>query len=200
MGCPADYSFWMATLGDRVWYAIHCLPRRDEGQVPDMKSLELRAGISNGTIGKLVKGARTRPAAKTVSSLAAVLGVGVPWLLDGVGVSPTLTGPLPPRPGAEDLDAWQPDSDTGVFVREMIDPYPSRAPVIAALRSRGTDRAVIDAMLAESHLTGDPGIDREDYWWERVRFYSSKIEKFLGTDIDGSALDFVPGTKPKRKR
>lgn len=166
-----------ATLADRVWYAIHCMPRNEvDGAPPDYKAIEGMAGLSNATVSKIVRGLRPKPAGQTVQSLAKVLGVTPTWLLSGSGEAPELTGPIPPRPGAEDVEPWHPITDAGV-VAEYSDPYPTRAPVVAVLRRRNVDPAIVDALLAESHLRGDPGVEREDYWFRRVAFYIGQIHR-----------------------
>lgn len=197
MACLADYSWCMATLGDRVWYALHCLPRDGRGKAPDFKAIEKSAGVSNATVSKIVNGERKEPKARTLTALAKALGVEKAWLEHEVGDAPDLTGELPPRPGAEDVEAWRPSF---MVTKRWVerDDYPTRAPVIAALRANGKPEALINAMLAETHLEGDPGAKDPNYWWERIAFYEARIAKYVEpTTIDDSALDRVPG---KRRR
>jgi hypothetical protein len=59
------------------------------------------------------------------------------------------------------------------------DPYPTRAPVVAALRRRDVDPAIVDALMAEAHVMGDPGLEHDDYWWKQVAYYKAKIAHYL---------------------
>ena len=100
----------MSTIADRVWYAIHCLPRDEHGRAPEMRTLEKKIGLSNGVISTTVRGKRRDHTYRTRSKMADVLGVDMNWLETGKGVAPLLTGALPPRPGTESVAAWLPGS------------------------------------------------------------------------------------------
>ena len=101
----------MSTLADRVWYALHCLPRDSKDRPPDMRTVERSAGLSNGTLSTTVRGIKTEPRSATYAKLAKVLCVDRDWLENGIGSPPALTGPLPPRPGYEIKAAWEPGAE-----------------------------------------------------------------------------------------
>ena len=51
--------------------------------------LGLLAGLSKSVVALIESGERKNPESKTVSAIAAVLGVSTDWLLSGVGAAPT---------------------------------------------------------------------------------------------------------------
>ena len=101
----------MSTLADRVWYAIHCLRRNADGSVPKYVSIERKVGLPNAFLSKMVRGKRPEPSAASMVALASVLDVDLQWLVSGIGNAPSLSGPLPPRPGYEMIAAWEPGAD-----------------------------------------------------------------------------------------
>ncbi|MBK9263036.1 MAG: helix-turn-helix transcriptional regulator [Polyangiaceae bacterium] len=73
-------------------------PAPDEkGEPPPYKEVEDSVGLSNGTISKLLMGARKSATHQTAVRLAKALHVSLDWLLDGKGEPPKPTGPVPPR-------------------------------------------------------------------------------------------------------
>lgn len=76
-----------------------------------MSSVEKTAGLAWGSISKIVRGHRVEPTSKTYARLAHALSVDRNWLESGVGMAPTLTGVLPPRPGSEAVAGWLPGSE-----------------------------------------------------------------------------------------
>ncbi len=82
----------LKTLGDRVWWAWNCLPRRADGKPDDYLSIEREHGISNGTISQLIKGDRVDVRGATLAKLSAALRVSPAWLLERHGPDPRLTG------------------------------------------------------------------------------------------------------------
>ena len=159
----------MSSLADRVWYAIHCLPRGDGGSPPAFLDIEERAKLPNALLSKMVRGKRKAPSAKTMACLAEALCVDANWLIFGTGAAPTLTGELRPRPGSEDVPAWRPGSAMLVHQPHAhdveSDQYPSRAIVVAMARAHGGLDGPIAALLAESP-DGKP--DTEEYWHGRL--------------------------------
>lgn len=88
----------MKTLADRVWYAYHCLPRTGRLRKPPSKrSLEIRYGLSNGMLGRLMAGERQHPEPETLVALAKMFGVTMEWLVTGEGTAPESREPVPPR-------------------------------------------------------------------------------------------------------
>jgi len=89
----------LSTLADRVWYAIHCLPRdADTKKPPSWRSLEVENGIALATISKIVRGTASKHQHTTVVLLAKALRVTPDWLYNGGDDdAPTPTGMVPPR-------------------------------------------------------------------------------------------------------
>ena len=183
----------MSTLADRVWYAIHCLPRGEGGKVPTYVSIEQAGGLDNAVLSKIVRGKKMEPRSRTMEALAQALHVERAWLEHGAGQHPTLTGPLPPRPGSGAANAWRPTRYNAPTTVAIDDPYATRAPVIAALVASGENEAVIMAVQAERHAGGDPGIQNEKYWWERIKYYRKLINQYIEQPALESVLDHVPG-------
>jgi len=88
----------MKTLADRIWYAYHCLPRTGRmRKPPTRRSLEIKYGLSNGMLGRLLAGERQHPEPETLVALSKMFGVSLDWLMTGDGVAPVATEPVPPR-------------------------------------------------------------------------------------------------------
>lgn len=85
-------------LGNRVWHALHALPRDIDGEPPAVRPLEEAHELPNGIVMKLARGIRSGVNAKTLTKLAKALEADPAWLLDGTGSPPELTGELPPVP------------------------------------------------------------------------------------------------------
>ena len=103
----------MLTLADRIWYALHCMPRSPEGEPPTYVDIETAANLSNGTMSKLIRGVREGASLATAARLAKALNVSLGWLQSGDGDAPTPTGIVPPRlPGLVD-----PSSSLAVAMR-----------------------------------------------------------------------------------
>lgn len=88
-----------AAIGERVWFALHCLPRQRNGQPPALYAVERRGGLSTGQLRKLVYGERGGLRDASVRKAAVALGASPEWLRDGTGEAPTPTGDVPPWPG-----------------------------------------------------------------------------------------------------
>jgi len=92
----------LPTLADRAWFAYHCLPRDRRGKLPFLKELELEHGLSGGTLSHMMSGRRSQFRFETMPKISEALRVSEPWLRgDEDARGPTLTGPLPPRPGTK---------------------------------------------------------------------------------------------------
>lgn len=86
-------------IGDRVWYALHCLPRDEHGRAPPPTRFEKPEGeISRVTLSKLISGARQSVDPPTLVKIGKALGVSVGFLADAEQPWPKPTGPIPPRP------------------------------------------------------------------------------------------------------
>lgn len=103
---PESYAPSMSSslesFADRAWYAWHCLPRGKKGRPPTQRKLSLEYDIPIGTLSKVFDGTRKDVERATIKKMAAALQVSEQWLYLGQGIPPQLTGPLPPRPGAEE--------------------------------------------------------------------------------------------------
>ncbi len=104
----------LPTLADRAWYALHCLRRDDAGKPPALKDLEVRVGLSYGTLSHVMCGRRSQHRPGTFPLMARALGVSEAWLRgEGGARGPMLTGMIAPRPGARtfrrhgDVPGWQ---------------------------------------------------------------------------------------------
>jgi hypothetical protein len=87
----------MSSLGDRAWWAYHCLPRDEYGSPPPTTALEQRADLSRGLIGKLHNGKQQSVESDIGERLAGVLGTTYDFLIRGLGDWPAPTGPMGPR-------------------------------------------------------------------------------------------------------
>jgi transcriptional regulator with XRE-family HTH domain len=85
------------SFADRAWLAYHSLPRTKRGKPPSYRSLEDAAGLSNGTISRVMLGEREDHSYETKTAIARVLAVSTEWLAEGRGEAPTPTGAVPPR-------------------------------------------------------------------------------------------------------
>lgn len=84
------------SLGSRAWWAWHCLPRED-GDPPQLKKLEAKHKVPNGTIARVFSGERLSPTWDTIVKIADALRVSTDFLQKGSGNWPTPTGPVPQR-------------------------------------------------------------------------------------------------------
>lgn len=86
-------------LGDRVWFALHCLPRDQHHRPPPPTRFEAPQGeIPRGTLGKVISGKRAEVERPTLVKIAEALHVSVGFLANGEEPWPTPTGDVPPRP------------------------------------------------------------------------------------------------------
>ena len=87
------------SINDRVWWALHALPRGADGRHPPMTSVEtsVKPRVSQGTLSKLCKGDRTYVNPGTLAKLAEALRVSQEWIMLGKGEPPELTGPIADR-------------------------------------------------------------------------------------------------------
>ena len=173
--CSTGYRLQMSILADRVWYAIHCLARQPDGSAPTYLDLEHRAGLPNAFFSKMVRGNRPAPSPKTMACLAVVLGVDLLWLSTGDGLAPSLTGELPPRPGASAVPAWKPDHcRCPPSLPSHVNPEPpslparNRAAIFAA--EDGVSQVAIQRVLAYQYPYGaDPSKLTASEWLDRMR-------------------------------
>lgn len=187
----------MATPGDRAWYAYHCLPRQRGGKPPTIKSLADKHKANASAFTRLFTNERTGLRGTTATKVAAALGVTVEWIMDGVGDAPTLTGEIPPRPGAEDVPAWRPEGFDAP--RQDVEIPPLLYASLQELYDLTSDKVhpKIWQTLAKQRFGQDPG---NAHWTSEVlRMQEARAAVIKAVrPIDDSALDHVPG--PKRRR
>lgn len=129
----------LISIADRVWYALHCLSRDEQGRPPPPTVLEARHGLSRGLIGKLIGERQREVRGPTLMRLAQALHVSTEWLLEGRGLMPTPTGIVPSRPGHK----------TSVEAHdERADDPKERAAAIAFARACGIDPRAVAAVSA----------------------------------------------------
>ena len=88
----------LSTIGQRAWFAWHCLPRNDKGQPPSISQLEREHGLSHAQLRKIVMGLSSRPSYSTLTRAAQALDCAPEWLADGEGTPPVCSIFVPPGP------------------------------------------------------------------------------------------------------
>lgn len=137
------------TVAERAWWAYHCLPRDKRGKPPAATRLESSVGLGRGTLGRLFSGERV-PIPENLEKAATALEVTSAWLTFGEGVAPSLTGPLPPRPGT-DVPAWQPPSPPPEVIVEKPVRYENLRRVVTSMRGERPDE-FLDEVLVSAAL------------------------------------------------
>ena len=144
----------MRTLAARV----KSLLPRIQGSV---RAFEEKHGISNGTLGALATGKRSRPSPEILQAVAAAFGVSVAWLV-GEEVAPSEAAPAPER------------------TTELDDRYPTRREAIALLRGV-VDEQVLEAVALQSlEAKSDPGLE---HWTKEIRKLS-KLRSDIAREIE----------------
>lgn len=113
---------YLPELADRVWYALHCLPRDKDDKPPTYTELESAHDLHHAVLSKTILGGRKEYTSETMRKMAAALKLGWPattdtrrildWLELGGKGGPKPTGVVPPRPGRKwmrhgDLPTWR---------------------------------------------------------------------------------------------
>jgi len=101
------------TMGERAWYAYHCLPRGKNGKPPPRRPFEEAHGLHNGTLKRVFLGAS--PRAEMLDKVALALEVPIEWLLRGEGKAPKLSGVLPPISSLE-----REEDDGGLPIDQLV--------------------------------------------------------------------------------
>lgn len=101
----------LPSLADRVWFAYHCLPRDEKGNLPSYVSVERPWKLPNNTLSRVISTERKDLRGKTLDLIAKALNVSIEWLMNGGDDGPVPTGIVPPRPGMawkcyRDLPDW----------------------------------------------------------------------------------------------
>lgn len=95
-----DLAMKFATMGQRIWYAWHCLPRDERGEPPTLRALERKLELPNATFHKYMweKAKPERAAFDVLRKMATALNTTPEWLLHEDGDGPVSTFPIVPRP------------------------------------------------------------------------------------------------------
>lgn len=133
---------FVKTLAERLQQVV------SEGLVKSGRAWAMSAGIGQSTLSELMLGKTTNPEHKTMVALADAAGVSVQWLAHGVG----------------SMDAEPADF--------ADDPYPSRAPVLAALKLHGDTEALRRLLAVE--YTEDPGFP---VWMRKASELCEDVER-----------------------
>jgi hypothetical protein len=87
-----------ATIGHRAWFAWQCLPRDSRGSPPTRRSLEIKHGLSNKDLTRLIYDFYERPSYEKMQKFAAALSTTPEWLDREEGPGPLVGMPVQPRP------------------------------------------------------------------------------------------------------
>lgn len=99
----SDVNKVFPSIGHRVWFAWHCLPRDAKDQPPSFRSLEERYGLSNATLRRWLWDLNTeRPTRKGADGVARALGTTPEWIVDEDGPGPKADRPIKQRPTLEE--------------------------------------------------------------------------------------------------
>jgi hypothetical protein len=96
--CDSALVMHFETMGQRAWFAWHCLRRDQRGNPPDWRELERRFGLSNATLYKVIWDVAKRPGFEVLTKVAAALECSPEWLQAGSGPGPKSSWPVPSRP------------------------------------------------------------------------------------------------------
>jgi transcriptional regulator with XRE-family HTH domain len=166
-------------FAERVWLALHALPRDMQGRPPKQVHLERQAGLSPATLSRLFGGFIQSVEPPTLAKMARVLDVDERWLGSGVGAAPTPTGVVPPLPATH----YAPER-----VVELDDDYPHRAEAARIARDGGVaDEAIASVLVDQLMAEQDPPV----LWWlDRMRLRENMLHSrhLPGTPIDASTL------------
>lgn len=86
------------SLGQRAWHAYWCLPRDAKLQPPSYRGLELKYGLTNARLQKLITGQLKRPSYGELVKMASALHCEAAWLESGQGPIPHAQYQIPPFP------------------------------------------------------------------------------------------------------
>ena len=171
-------------LADRVWYAIHCLPRNAEGKPPTYKDLEKAFDLPHAVLSKTVLGDRKEYLRATMKKMALVFLPGfapgtepndvLDWLEAGGKGGPRRTGVVPPRPGR----AWICHGELATWRDGVLAALPARQCPSAAFRA-GAELPVYQPI---DRVTAQIAIGVSWYAWamcdeDEQAFYSTEEAK-----------------------
>lgn len=172
-----------ALVADRVWRALHALPRDETGRPPGHTQFAAARGFNKSAMSRLLREERM-PGPKFMGALSKALGVSLDYLVLGTGPEPQLTGPMPSRREVLRLDPLTQDTDVsrekaadfdGLVAdleqhRREDDPPDERATVFALARLVGAfDEADFAAVKRHAHREWAPGdTPGPAYWWRAL--------------------------------
>lgn len=163
----------LTTLADRVWFAWHCLPRDARGKPPPITAIEVQAGLSRGSIGRLLRDERKDMRTASLARLAPVMKTTIQWLASAEGEPPHLTGPIFPRDPST-IDWAEAPDESGVIPRALRDepgePYSARSAAIIFARANGVDERAV-AMVRDA-----PARDyTAEEWYARIKLTAADM-------------------------
>lgn len=197
----ADYTpthpMQLTSLADRVWYAYHCLPRDEAGELPSYRQLETAYGLSQGTLSKMVLGTRTHLWQDTIPHVCEALRCSEPWLMRGEGNGPRLPvgAVVQPRPGT----GWKVHGDVPGWDEAVAEALARSEQVVPPAAFRAG--AELPIYRHVSHMTADLAIFVSGYaYWtatpaQQTR-YSTQEARAAST---GQALRARPLRRPAVK-
>ena len=94
------------TMGQRVWFALQCLPRDSWGKPPEIAPLERSHGLAKAQLQKLLWDMSPRPTYETMQKVATALDTSPDWLLYERGEGPRARWPVQPRPEGNEQPAY----------------------------------------------------------------------------------------------
>ncbi len=86
------------TLGHRAWYALQALAGAPGVRPPSKHSLEVKYGLSNKDLSRLIWDVYERPSYEKMGKFAAALGTTPEWLDREEGPGPVIDWIIAPRP------------------------------------------------------------------------------------------------------
>ncbi len=135
----------LPTLADRVWHALHCLPRKKGNpRGPSYRALEAKHGLANATFSRAINGTVENPSPATLMGLAKALNVTAEWLWHGTGRTPTPVVPVPRRQESDvahaEIEGWAEAVEEALAERPRMVPPEAfdAAAELVVLRPLGT--------------------------------------------------------------
>lgn len=150
------------TFADRVWYAIHCLPRDPSGKPPSERSIERAHKLPHGFLSKIARGDRKGVAVSfdVMERLAKALRCSAHWIQNGGDTDLTLSGFLPPRPHQKwkrcaDVAGWH--EAVSIALADVRQKVPAEAFLAAA---------EMPAFIPADRMTPAMAIAAANFCWE----------------------------------
>jgi hypothetical protein len=91
-----------ASIGHRAWFAFQALAGGPTTRPPSKRSLEMKYGLSNKDLSRLIWDFYERPSYEKMQRFSAALGVTAEWLDREEGPGPRVDWLIAPRPAVPD--------------------------------------------------------------------------------------------------